>query len=188
MQTAAEIPVAVSPAGANGLADFDAVVAAHWTGIFRFALVSLRDADTAASVAQDCFVRAWRARDRFRGEASVRTWLMQIAVNLVRDAARTKRLQFWRQRQDSEMEFLAATLPDRHGSPEAGAAAKEQLRTVWIAVRDLPGRQRTVFLLRFVEEMDVREIAAATGMAEGTVKVHLFRAVRAVRKRLGEER
>jgi RNA polymerase sigma-70 factor (ECF subfamily) len=52
-------------------------------------------------------------------------------------------------------------------------------------VGHLSERQRTVFLLRFVEDMELAEIAAVTGMKEGTVKVHLFRALRAVRSGLG---
>jgi RNA polymerase sigma-70 factor (ECF subfamily) len=184
MQTAAEMAV---PQGATptALDDFDAIVAAHWPGIFRFALASLRDPDAAATVAQDCFVRAHRAREQFRGESGVRTWLIQIAVNLVRDAARNRRLQFWKRWSESEPD--SQILVDGGMSPEAGAAAKEELRAVWRAVRRLPERQRTVFLLRFSEEMALSEIAAATGMAEGTVKVHLFRAVRAVREAVGRE-
>jgi RNA polymerase sigma-70 factor (ECF subfamily) len=168
-------------AGKAGAAidDFDALVTAHWPGIFRFALASLRDRDAAATVAQDCFTKAWQRREQFRGEASVRTWLMQIAVNLVRDAARNRRLQFWKRAQEA-----VPDMADAHLSPEADAAARERLRGVWRAVRKLPERQRTVFLLRFVEEMELMEIAAATGMAEGTVKAHLFRALRAVRQQV----
>ena len=70
------------------IADFDAVVRLYWPRVFRFALASLRDRDAAQTVAQDCFLRAYRARDRFRGEARVLTWLLQIAVNLVRDQTR----------------------------------------------------------------------------------------------------
>jgi RNA polymerase sigma-70 factor (ECF subfamily) len=61
------------------------------------------------------------------------------------------------------------------------AAAKEQVRAVWSAAQSLSERQRTVFLLRFVEDMELLEIAAVTGMKEGTVKAHLFRALNAVR-------
>jgi RNA polymerase sigma-70 factor (ECF subfamily) len=50
--------------------------------IFRFALASLRDVDDAESVTQDCFLKAHRAWEQFRGDSSVQTWLMQIAVNL----------------------------------------------------------------------------------------------------------
>src|SRR5580700_9072117 len=79
-----------------GAADFDAVVRLYWPRIFRFALASLRDRDAAQTVAQDCFLKAYRGRERFRGESSLLTWLIQITLNLVRDYARNRRLQFWR--------------------------------------------------------------------------------------------
>lgn len=183
METAAETAVNSGEAGSL-LDNFDAVVADHWPGIYRFALASLRDPDAAATVAQDCFVRAHRGRTHFRGDAGVRTWLMQIAVNLVRDAARSRRFQFWKRTQESEQDLDLVI--DSSVSLEAGVAAKERVRAVWRVVRHLPERQRTVFLLRFAEEMQLTEIAAATGMAQGTVKVHLFRALRAVREALRE--
>ena len=172
------------------LDDFEAVVATYWPGVFRFALASLRDADAAATIAQDCFVRAHRSRAQFRGESSVRAWLMRIAVNLIRDAARNRRLQFWKRAQaaSDDIGTLTETVPDGHQSVEASLAAKERLQAVWRAVGGLSRRQRTVFLMRFVEDMDVMEISAATGMAEGTVKVHLFRALRAVRECVGNEK
>jgi len=58
------------------LADFDAVVRLYWPRVFRFALASLRDRDAAQTVAQDCFLKAYRGRDRFRGESSLLTWLL----------------------------------------------------------------------------------------------------------------
>ena len=67
------------------LTNFDAVVAEYWPRIYRFALVSLREKGAAESLAQDCFLRAWKYRDQFRGDAAVSTWPMQIAVNLIRD-------------------------------------------------------------------------------------------------------
>jgi RNA polymerase sigma-70 factor (ECF subfamily) len=75
-------------------------------------------------------------------------------------------------------------LKDRAVSPEAMASLREEVQAVWESAARLRGKQKTVFLLRFVEEMDILEIAAATGMKEGTVKVHLFRALAAVRERL----
>ena len=75
-------------------------------------------------------------------------------------------------------------LADAHSSPESAAAARQQVASVWNAAESLPERQRTVFLLRFVEDMDILEIAAATGMKEGTVKSHLFRALETVRRRI----
>jgi RNA polymerase sigma-70 factor, ECF subfamily len=172
-----EAGVAECPAAA--MDDFDALVRQHWPRIFRFALASLRDRDGAETVAQDCFVRAHKNRALFRGECSLQTWLMQIAVNLVRDRARSRRLQFWKRAVE-----IGPWIPDGNLSPEARASAKQQIAAVWHATARLSERQRTVFLLRFVEDMSIAEIAAATGMKEGTVKIHLFRALEAVRQRL----
>lgn len=166
--------------------DFDKVVQLHWPRIFRFVLTSVRDRDAAETLTQDCFFRAYKGRMRFRGDASINTWLMRIAVNLVRDFARNRRLQFWRRARSSGLDTadISHWLPDRGISPEAKALVKEQVKAVWNATEVLSDKQRTVFLLRFVEDMDLLEIAAATGMKEGTVKMHLFRAVHAIRDRI----
>jgi RNA polymerase sigma-70 factor (ECF subfamily) len=179
--------MATALASSRELDDFEAVVRLHWLRVFRFALASLRDRHAAESLTQDCFFRAYKARGSFRGEASVSTWLMQIAVNLVRDHARDRRLQFWKRARLTAVEVNAAGnwIPDGGASPEASALMKEQVQAVWDATASLPERQRTVFLLRFVEDMDLLEIAAATGLKEGTVKAHLFRALQAVRERVG---
>jgi RNA polymerase sigma-70 factor (ECF subfamily) len=169
------------------ISDFDAVVRQYWPRIFRFVLASIRDRDAAETLTQDCFLRAYQARHQFRGDASVSTWLMQIAINLVRDFARSRRIRFWQRVKDMAVD--CASLNDGlagHGtSPEAQAVAKEQIEAVWRATGNLSERQRTVFLLRFVEDMDLLEIANVMGVSEGAVKVHLFRAVHTVRERIG---
>jgi RNA polymerase sigma-70 factor (ECF subfamily) len=172
------------------LQDFDEVMLVHWQRIHRFILASVRDTDAALTLTQDCFLRAYSARHAFRGEASLNTWLMQIAVNLVRDYGRNRRLQFWKRVNASALNpgGLSDQIRDAMATPEDRALLQEQVQSVWQACRSLPDRQRTVFLLRFVEEMELQEIAAATGMKEGTVKTHLFRALQAVRKRLGRSK
>ena len=171
-----------------GIQDFDEVVRLYWPRVFRFALASLRDRDAAQTLTQDCFLRAYRGRARFRGESSIHTWLMRIAVNLVRDAARSRAVRFWKLARASSVDLGDAGnwLPDRSVSPEAMASLHEEVRAVWESADRLPARQKTVFLLRYVEDMDILEIATAAGMEEGTVKAHLFRALAAVRERLGK--
>jgi RNA polymerase sigma-70 factor (ECF subfamily) len=175
---------------ADDLQDFDSLVRRHRPRIFRFMLASLRDRETAENLTQDCFVKAYQARDRFRGASSVGTWFLQIAANLVRDHESSSRLKFWRRNlhPDADVADLAPTIPDRQQSPEAQALIQEQVRAIWAAAASLPARQRTVFLLRFVEDMDLLEIAEVTGMKEGTVKAHLFRALQSVRTRLEESK
>src|ERR1051326_8278491 len=78
ISTSMETPIAE-------LQDFDRVVQTYWPRIFRFVLASVRDQDAAETLTQDCFWRAYRHRNRFRGDSSVNTWLVHIAVNLIRD-------------------------------------------------------------------------------------------------------
>ena len=172
---------------ATGIEDFDQVVQLYWPRIFRFVLASVRDRDAAETLTQDCFWKAYRASSRFRGDSSVNTWLMRIAVNLIRDFARNRRLQFWRQSPALDPAKLSEWAAAPGISPEANILVREQVEAVCDATEKLSPKQRTVFLLRFVEEMDLLEIVKATGMTEGAVKVHLFRAVHAVRQRLGRE-
>jgi RNA polymerase sigma-70 factor (ECF subfamily) len=167
-------------------AHFDAIVECYRPRIFRFALASLRDRDAAETIAQDCFLRAYKAQHSFRRDCSLQTWLMQIAVNLVRDHLRNRRLRFWKRFQAMPERPEPLTTPvSEELSPEMAVLFRQQLDAVWSAAESLPERQKTVFLLRFVEDMDILEIAAAAGMKEGTVKSHLFRALEAVRGRLG---
>src|SRR5262245_35682988 len=122
-----------------GTGDFDALLEAHRPRIFRFVLASLRDPDAAENLTQDCFMRAYQARAKFRGDARLGTWLMQIAANLVRDYQSSSRLKFWRRSRLSQLDLQDACdlVPDRQRSPEAVASAKEQVRAVWSAAADL---------------------------------------------------
>ncbi len=165
--------------------DIDSVVAQHEQRIFRFLLVSTRDADAAQSITQDTFLRAWAARASFRSECSVSTWLMRIATNLLRDHTRTERFRFWKRAATTSVDASdpAIHLPHHDSSVESRLIASEQLKLVWDSVAQLSSRQRTVFLLRFVEEMDLDEIAVVTGLPISTVKSHLYRALATIRKR-----
>jgi RNA polymerase sigma-70 factor, ECF subfamily len=170
--------------GSGGpLDDFEAFVEQFRPRIFRFILASLRNRESAENLTQDCFVRAYQARGQFRGEAGAGTWLMQIAANLVRSHEASGRLKFWRRtlRTDVDLSDAGDWISDRQISPEQMAAAKQEVDRIWKVAGRLSGKQRTVFLLRFVEDMELLEIAAVTGMKEGTVKTHLFRALKSVR-------
>jgi RNA polymerase sigma-70 factor (ECF subfamily) len=177
-------------AEATGAEQFDGVVANHRPQIFRFLLASTRDVDLAETLTQDCFLKAHRNWSHFRGESSVLTWLMRIAINLQKDHWRNRRLQFWRQTRTNAIDLDEASewLPSGERTAEQRILAKEQVAHVWSAVENLSERQRTVFLLRYIEELELKEIADLTGMGEGTVKAHLSRALARVRKELGEKR
>ncbi len=167
--------------------DFSHVVTAHRQQIFRFLLASTRDVDLAETLTQECFLKAYRNWAGFRGESSALTWLMRIAINVQKDHWRNRRLQFWRTTRTNAVDVDEAGewLPSGESSPEQQLLAREKVGKVWDVVKRLSGRQRTIFLLRYVEEMDIAEIAGATGLSDGTVKAHLSRALGRVRAELG---
>ena len=169
------------------LDDIDALVRTHRARLFRFVAFSVGDEDVAASIVQDCFVKAYTGRDKFRGDCSVQTWLTSIALNLVRDHQRTRKLQFWRKaaKTATDVMEMASVLPGKESSPERQLLAREKARAVAEVVETLSANQRAVFLMRFSEEMELAEIARAMNMPLNTVKTHLHRAVRAVRERVG---
>jgi RNA polymerase sigma-70 factor (ECF subfamily) len=171
------------------LQDFDAIVQRHQRRIYRVMLGMVRDPDAAENLTQECFLRAYTNRTGFRGEASVGTWLVRIAINLAQDYGRNRRWGFWRKLSATHTDIaeVSNVLPDQNASAERDFLAREQLVSVWSATKALSPQQRAVFVLRFVEEMSLEEIAEATSLKLGTVKTHLFRAVRAIRRRLREQ-
>ena len=169
------------------LDDFDALVRNEQQRVYRLFLVMLHDPEAADTLTQDCFVKVFENRQRFRGECSVRTWVLRIAMNLARDYGRNRRSQFWRRlfQWNAEPEEIGE-IADPGASPERTLAAREQLASVWSDVESLSGQQRAVFTLRFVDDMSIEQIAEATGLRPGTVKSHLSRALAAIRRRTKE--
>jgi len=166
--------------------DFSTVTEKYRPQIFRFLLASLRDVDLAETLTQDCFLKAHLNWSNFRGEATARTWLMRIAINLQKDHWRNRRMRFWRHTRTNSVDLDDASgwLPSNDSSAEQRLIASEQVKEIWKVMGQLSKRQRILFILRFVEELTLCEIARATGLQEGTVKAHISRVVTKVRKAL----
>ena len=161
METALAHPAAAAARAraARGIPreEFEELVRAHQRRIYRVLLALVRDPDAASALTQECFLRAYQKRQSFRGESSVATWLVRIAVNLAVDHGRNRRNAFWRHLLSSaggeDALRAARNLPDPQASPERLAAAREELQAVWRATEELSPQQRAGFVLRFSEEM-----------------------------------
>lgn len=172
---------------ARALDDVETLIRLHRGRVFRFLMLSVRDAEVADILTQDCFLKVHRSRESFRGDCSVETWLMRVAVNLLRDYARSRKLQFWRRASAASIDVaeVADRIAGFERDPEQSLITRECIKRVWEAADRLPAKQREVFLLRFLEDKDVSEIAAITGTSESTAKSHLYRAALAVRACVG---
>src|ERR1039457_3278079 len=172
-------PMTMATAAEIAAEEFACVVERHRLQIFRFLLASTRDVDLAETLTQECFLQAHRNWLHFRGASSAMPWLMRIAINLQKDHWRNRRMQFWRQASTNKVDLDEASewLPSGERSVEQKMQARERVAHVWRAVEGLSERQKTIFLLRFVEELELSEVAQTTGLSEGTVKAHLSRAL-----------
>jgi RNA polymerase sigma-70 factor (ECF subfamily) len=147
-------------------------------------MFSLGDADAAASIVQDTFLKAYNNRETFRNDCSISTWLTGIALNLVRDYHRNRRFRFWHKVGKTSIDVIESAnfLPGSERPVEVQVLARERARCVAVAVESLSVRQRTVFIMRFVDDMDLSEIAQVSGMPVNTVKTHLRRALKSVKE------
>jgi RNA polymerase sigma-70 factor, ECF subfamily len=169
------------------LDDIDGLVRNYRARILRFVTYSTGDADLAETITQDTMLKAWMGRESFRGDCSVKTWLTGIAINVIRDHMRSAKFKFWKQAQATALDVheLAAFLPGDSAGPERRLLAKEKVEELSRAVESLSPNQRTVFLMKFVEEIPVNEISEVLGMPVNTVRTHLHRALNSVRSQMG---
>jgi RNA polymerase sigma-70 factor, ECF subfamily len=133
-------------------------------------------------------MKAYNARERFRGECSIQTWLNRIAVNMILDHQRTQKFRFWRSFRKTALDIteIASTLPSKARTAEKSLLMQERVAQVAKALESLSFNQRTIFLMHFQEGMNIPEISSAIDMSVNTVKTHLHRAVKAVREKIGE--
>jgi RNA polymerase sigma-70 factor (ECF subfamily) len=135
------------------------------------------DAAAAEDVAQEAFVRAHLALERFRGDASMSTWFYRILVN---EAHRYRRWRWVRLRRAAELD---ADPPDLRAEPPGDPALRARIGS---ALARLPQAQRETFVLVHLEGFSVREAAEILGKATGTLKSHLHRALASLRRELAD--
>ena len=176
----------VTAAQAGDAEAIDTLLRRHQARIFNFALALTANGADADDLAQETFVRAFRGLRRFRGESSFRNWLYRIAAN----AARSRRGQRARQAAVWDERLEAGDLAERHPA-SAGSSVEQtvmQRQALDRALASLPAQMRAAVVLRDVEGLDYREIAAALGIPVGTVMSRIFRARRLLRPMLAELR
>jgi RNA polymerase sigma-70 factor (ECF subfamily) len=169
---------------------FSGLIAEHQRRVYSLALRLTGNAAAADDITQETFIAAWKHLEGFRGDSSLKTWLLRIAANKVRSYWRWKKLRSWvgldQREEDGEGLALNEVLPDDPaGRPEQAALAADLERRVQAAISLLPPRQREVAVLR-AQELSMAEIGEALGMAEGTVKAHWFEARKKLGASLGE--
>ena len=158
---------------------FEPLVTPYRQPILALAYRLTRDREEAKEVAQEALLRAFKHLARYDASRSFRNWLFQIAANEARDRLRRKR------REAGLVEAAGRELAPGAG-PEAGRRSKEFLSDLEKCLSVLGPREREVFVLRDIEELDIKETARALGCSTISVRVNLSSARRKVREAIRE--
>ncbi len=165
---------------------FDLLVLKYQSKIIQLITRYIKDPSEALDVAQEAFIKAYRALPNFRGESAFYTWIYRIAINTAKNhiAARARRPS------DSEIELetaeqfeTAIRLKDQE-TPEGILLSEEVAEAVRQAIEDLPEELRTAITLREFEGLSYEEIAEAMNCPVGTVRSRIFRAREAIDQQL----
>ncbi|MEK8024825.1 MAG: hypothetical protein RLY78_941 [Pseudomonadota bacterium] len=170
---------------------FEALVVKYQRRIERLIARMVRDVDLVQDIAQESFIRAYRALPQFRGDSAFYTWLYRIAVNtakkalldLKRDPIVTESTLVGASDDDDETSRHERDLTDGE-TPEAVLASKEIARTVNAAIEALSEDLRQAITLREIEGLSYEEIATLMNCPIGTVRSRIFRARESIAQRL----
>ena len=147
---------------------FDRLMERYQRNVYRLCYRYVNDHHDANDMAQEVFLKAYRAIRGFRGESAFSTWLYRIAVNTC--------LNF-RSSRKPEAEEVADSLPDRSPGALAEVEREERSRLVRNAVKRLPEKQRATLILKVYHDLSHEEVARILGSSVGTVKANLFHAL-----------
>ena len=167
----------VERAQRGDLGAYDALVQTHQEAAFRAAYMIMRDAADAQDAAQEAFMRAYDALGRFDARRPFRPWILRIATN-----AALNRMKASKRRQAMSERFGAETV-EREANPsiEARVLRRERGRRVQDAIRQLKPDDQSLLILRFFFDLSETELAQTFGVAAGTIKSRLHRALAKLR-------
>lgn len=161
--------------------------------IYTLALYYCRDTHDAEDLAQEAWLKAFKAIASFKGESSFYTWLRQITINAFLNHQRSLRKHLTQRAAEIRMialdsvDYMEHLISSPANALEDGVQQKMLLEKVAQALDELTPQQRLIFLLKHEEGMTYEEISAALKCSTGTIKKSLFRAVAKLRQRLGIE-
>lgn len=165
---------------------FDLLVLKYQQRIVKLITRYVKDHAEALDVAQEAFLKAYRAIPKFRGDSAFYTWMYRIAINTAKNhlvAARRRPLDHSTDISEPEQFDWHARMQD-HDSPERKAMGEELRETVEAAIQDLPDDLRTAIILREIDGLSYDEIAQVMECPVGTVRSRIFRAREALDKRI----
>lgn len=166
---------------------FTALMNRHWPSVERFLYHKVRNRALAEELAQEAFLRVYRARLSYQPTARFKSWLLQIASHLASNSRRDRRYERLHDSLDAAAAFaIPLQIPDARPTVEQALVARSAFGKVRRAVATLPEKQRTAVVLHKFYGAEYAEIARRFGCTESAVKSLMFRAYERLRAALSE--
>jgi RNA polymerase sigma-70 factor (ECF subfamily) len=168
---------------------FELLLRKYRTPLVNFLYRMVRDTTVAEDLAQEVFLRVYRAREQYAPSAKFTTWMFRIATNLALNSVRDNRHRQMEISMDHSQETgkddqRAMEIPDRSPSVEQELVARSRAELILKAIYALPEKQRAAVLLHKYQELDYDEIARVLECSESALKSLLFRAYETLRVEL----
>ena len=157
---------------------FDEIMKRYKHRIYAYLLRSVKNYEDAEELTIEVFFKVYCALDSWKPQARFSTWLYKIAHNLSIDHHRAKSRRQTYSLDDEELSLDEPKAVDLQSNPEWEAEEKDRGRMIREAIDQLSPKQRAVFMLNRYQGLQIKEITEVLGMAEGTVKIHLHRAMK----------
>ncbi len=178
----------IRKAAQGDVAAFEELVVRYQGQVFNLCLRMTADAEDAADLTQEAFVKVWKSLDTFQFDAAFSTWLYRLASNCCLDFLRSKKrrptVSLTMETEEEDEQTLDVS--DDAPTPEEAAISKEERETLRLAMQSIDAEQRQILTLRVVNDLSYSDIARVLGIREGTVKSRLSRARESLRKKLTE--
>lgn len=178
MDRTVEDEILVAQFQAGHLDVFDDLMKRYKGQIYSYLLRSVKNYEDAEELTIEVFFKAYRALDTWKPQARFSTWLYKIAHNLSIDFHRAKSRRHTYSLDNEEFVLDEPKAVDLWSNPEWEAEEKDRHRIIRDAIDQLSPKQKAVFMLNRYQGLQIKEITEILGMAEGTVKVHLHRAIK----------
>jgi len=160
--------------------NFNEIIKAHQQKIYRIVFSLVRNEAETDEIVQQTFILAFKCLKKFRGDSSIETWLIRIALNNTRTYFRKRKFLSFFYDVDGKTEDIKDETQNTEKAVENEAVKKRIAK----ALTKLPFRQKEVFVMKHINGLSITEISIILGIAEGSVKANIFKAIKNLRKYL----
>jgi len=161
---------------------FDELYQKYHHDVFQFLFYMVRNKEQAEDLVQEVYIRVYKSYHRFEGKSSEKTWLFSIARNVAIDFFRKQK--GWKERMLEKFDWSTNQVKDEYPIPEEITVQKEEIKWIYKCLVFCTLDQRSVIILRYIQDLSIAETAKALGWTESKVKTTQHRSLKVLKKQM----